>query len=1286
MSEVVVATVESVVGTVIARDEDGNTRVLQAGDEIFYGEEVIAEDGAFIEMAFEDGSTMSLAGNESATITDDLAESAQPQPEEGEIADATVEEIIAALDRGEDITDIIEAPAAGADGGAAGEGGSFVRIARGSEEIGQIEYAYDPNALGGPGDAGGEGGGTLADGDTSEGDASDGDTSEDVTPGGSITLSSFMYGPGERMQPNDFGPQGDGQTGMMMFAVPDFGEGMQSVLATISGSTEDIPAGSFVSLTITDSDGNSVNYGSTDGSTVGQEVVIQDDGSWIATNVDISGLNPGDLQIEAFVVDENGDEQTGVLEAAFTLPSVEISDFEFAPEGFAGGNGGDPNPSLTINATDATGVTVFVNSQSVEATQENGEWVVDLTDLNFEEGVEYSVYALATDDLGFSSVSPSLMASFDLPTVGVSFELGSENNEVSAEISGTSSNATSIEVVVSGEGVDQAFTATPADDGTWSVPTAELEGLAFEDGETYEVTATASDDDGNTAEASDTAGPFDLPTVGVSFELGSENNEVSAEISGTSSNATSIEVVVSGEGVDQAFTATPADDGTWSVPTAELEGLAFEDGETYEVTATASDDDGNTAEASDTAGPFDLPNVDKLEVDMSALSLQTFDAGTIGEGSSTDQTNLSSYVTATGSVGSESLTASLTYALQADEGDSGLTSGGEAVYLTVQDGAVIGQLSDDTTVFEVRINGEILEMEQFLPIDHADTDNPDDIVSLSGLIDLEVTATVEDGSGNTASETITEGLGKQLEIVDDGPSDFVPDQAALEAGYTGTLNFTENAGGDGVGDVVFAFDEGVLALDREGNQLYVDGEVLMLYKDGDPSTMEARTEEGTVGFRIGLDAVNDQYTITNVNEVYTLSRFEINLVSFNGGRDPLYSLSSTTEGASEGVLISAESGVNLNTSASRGLGVNSGQGFDSGEMARFNFVDSLSNTGSSADWSRNLSVNEFSQALSASTGGNNSFALRVSAFTDVTALSDEGNGGLIGQGVPVVLKPSDVEIRDASGGSVDFTTDGTGSVDVSSEGDSLLISGLQDGWTYSISSSQSFQALEIEAAEGSDRFNLNEFEFSSVEEAVGSGIHLPIEGTDGDGDGIESALTAWFMSTDGIGEIVVADSEGEMISAPDSEEGSELEGTDGNDILIGGFGDDLLDGGAGDDMLIGGGGNNTLTGGDGNDTFIWIGGYQGDAGSPTEDVVTDFSNGDNVLDLKDLLQGENEDNIADFIIAEQDGNDTKLYIHSEGGLGDSTDNANQVIVLKDVQYSEDIVKDMLESGQLKIDQ
>ncbi|WP_018939167.1 retention module-containing protein [Thioalkalivibrio sp. AKL9] len=167
MSEVVVATVESIVGTVIARDEDGNTRVLQPGDQIFHGEEVIAEDGAFIEMAFEDGSTMTLAGNESATITPDLAESAEPEPQDAEVADATVEEIIAALDRGEDITDLIEAPAAGADGGDGG-GASFVRIARVAEEPLAVQYEFPSNSFGEPGSVGGNDSGTLADGDDND--------------------------------------------------------------------------------------------------------------------------------------------------------------------------------------------------------------------------------------------------------------------------------------------------------------------------------------------------------------------------------------------------------------------------------------------------------------------------------------------------------------------------------------------------------------------------------------------------------------------------------------------------------------------------------------------------------------------------------------------------------------------------------------------------------------------------------------------------------------------------------------------------------------------------------------------------------------------------------------------------------------------------------------------------------------------------------------------------------------------------------------------------------------
>ncbi|WP_019568353.1 retention module-containing protein, partial [Thioalkalivibrio sp. ALMg13-2] len=504
MSEVVVATVESIVGTVIARDEDGNTRVLQPGDQIFHGEEVIAEDGAFIEMAFEDGSTMTLAGNESATITPDLAESAEPEPQDAEVADATVEEIIAALDRGEDITDLIEAPAAGLDGGVAGEGGGFVRIARGSEEVGQVTYAYDSNSLRGPGEV--DDGGTF--GETADtGEPGEPGVPEEVTPSGAISVSSFMYGPGERGPVDDFMPQNmDAQSDVLSIAMDDGSQ--QWVMASISGTTEEIPAGSFIRLMITDSEGNSVEFGSTDGGNGNEEVIVQEDGTWTATNVDITSLSPGELQVEAFVVDQNGDEQSDSLDVEFTLPSVEIGNFEFSPEGFDGGEGGAPNPSLNISASDATSVIVFVSgpdgTQIVDATQENGEWVVDLSGLSFEQGVEYTVSAEATDNLGFVDQSGILQASFDLPTVDVTFELGSENNEVSAEINGTSSNATSIEVVVSGEGVDETFTVTPGDNGDWSVSDEDLDGLDFQDGETYEVTATASDGDGNTAEATAT--------------------------------------------------------------------------------------------------------------------------------------------------------------------------------------------------------------------------------------------------------------------------------------------------------------------------------------------------------------------------------------------------------------------------------------------------------------------------------------------------------------------------------------------------------------------------------------------------------------------------------------------------------------------------------------------------------------------------------------------------------------------------------------------------------------
>ncbi|WPP00031.1 retention module-containing protein [Pseudomonas sp. HR96] len=105
-----------------------------------------------------------------------------------------------------------------------------------------------------------------------------------------------------------------------------------------------------------------------------------------------------------------------------------------------------------------------------------------------------------------------------------------------------------------------------------------------------------------------------------------------------------------------------------------------------------------------------------------------------------------------------------------------------------------------------------------------------------------------------------------------------------------------------------------------------------------------------------------------------------------------------------------------------------------------------------------------------------------------------------------------------------------------------------------------------------------------------------------------------------------------------------LKGGAGNDILFGQGGNDTLDGGSGNDILIGGSGNNTLTGGSGADTFVFA---KGNTGS---NEITDFkaSEGDR-LDLHDLLQGENDNNLSNYLKISTDSNGTSTLLVSSTG-------------------------------------
>ncbi|MBX7274448.1 retention module-containing protein [Pseudomonas sp. ERGC3:01] len=120
-----------------------------------------------------------------------------------------------------------------------------------------------------------------------------------------------------------------------------------------------------------------------------------------------------------------------------------------------------------------------------------------------------------------------------------------------------------------------------------------------------------------------------------------------------------------------------------------------------------------------------------------------------------------------------------------------------------------------------------------------------------------------------------------------------------------------------------------------------------------------------------------------------------------------------------------------------------------------------------------------------------------------------------------------------------------------------------------------------------------------------------------------------------------------------------LFGQGGNDYLDGGKGNDILLGGTGNDTLIGGPGNDILIGGSGADTFVW---KAGDIGN---DVIKDFkaSEGDRI-DLKDLLKGETDSTIDNYLkITTVEGVST-LQISSEGKLNAAGGLANADVTIK----------------------
>ncbi|CAK0742469.1 conserved hypothetical protein [Gammaproteobacteria bacterium] len=137
----------------------------------------------------------------------------------------------------------------------------------------------------------------------------------------------------------------------------------------------------------------------------------------------------------------------------------------------------------------------------------------------------------------------------------------------------------------------------------------------------------------------------------------------------------------------------------------------------------------------------------------------------------------------------------------------------------------------------------------------------------------------------------------------------------------------------------------------------------------------------------------------------------------------------------------------------------------------------------------------------------------------------------------------------------------------------------------------------------------------TVAGATGLSIYLPLASIDDSyvsNDYLFLQGTTWgnflrFILNDQHGDNLIGDASN-----------NDLRGFGGNDTLGGGAGNDTLDGGTGTDMLIGGAGKDTLTGGAGHDTFDFNALSEMGVTSSTRDIITDFTRGQDRIDLSTL--------------------------------------------------------------------
>ncbi|MBH0074345.1 Ig-like domain repeat protein [Pseudoalteromonas sp. SWYJ118] len=532
---------------------------------------------------------------------------------------------------------------------------------------------------------------------------------------------------------------------------------------TFVGRVEDAPAGSVITVLVTDINGSVQTL----------TTLLNEDGTW---SVDANEILPGgEFTATASVTDPAGNEATAQTNGEITFAPISIQIDAIANTNdttpFLSGNTGNvpagTTITLTITASDGSTFTLLA------VTQADGSWTAQVT-TPLPEG-DFTVVAAVIDDSG-NEAQASAVGNVDL-TVSINFII--DTNDTTPTVSGSTQDVEPgalVTVTFTGsDGVAETVQVVTGADGSWSVEASNelVEGP-------FSVIATVTDAAGNTASASET-GEIDLTDPAITINPIEDTNDVTPSVSGIVIDVpagTEVTLVITdSEGNEQTLTTLTNADGTY---TADI--IADLSEGDFTVTASVSDTAGNSSTATVT-GTVDLtaPSVTINNIADTNDTTPTLTGSTQGLASGSEVT-----LTVTDSLGAEQ---QLVTTISADgtwsiEIPTALSEGDFTVTANVSDNA--GNAAQDSQLGTVDTTPPLVAINDF-------ADSNDTTPTFSGT-----TSDVAPGSLVSVLVTDANGESQTLTAVvsEDGTWQVGATQAVAEGDFTITATVTDAAGNE----------------------------------------------------------------------------------------------------------------------------------------------------------------------------------------------------------------------------------------------------------------------------------------------------------------------------------------------------------------------------------------------------------------------------------------------------------------------------------------------------------